>query len=165
MTWSTAMTTQRLLRVGALAGFVGGITIWIYELVVWVHYLHLRTVLGLFENTAVLAFGPKVLNLATPWTLLISAVVHFLTAMVWGALFALLWPSLRARHIEATLAALFYGVFAWVVMHSFVLAAFSPNPPEYTVYVVLNGFLSHTFAFTVPMALMVKSMTRVTHPH
>jgi len=153
-----------LTRAGAVAGFVGGVTIWMYELLVWVHYLHIRTVRGLLENSAVLAFGPRVQKLASPLPLLISAAVHFITAMVWGMGFAYLWPTLRAWRVEATLAALFFGVFAWIVMHVLVLAWFSPAPPVYTVYSVLNGFVSHTFAFSVPVALIIKHRTRETNP-
>ncbi len=47
--------------------------------------------------------------------------------------FAWAWPRLRARDVEATLAALVYGILAWVVMHWVVLDYFSPAPPTYTV--------------------------------
>lgn len=151
---------QQRVVVGAWAGFVGGITIWLYELVVWVHFLQLRTVRGLLENSAMLAFGAQAAQWPSPWTLVVSALVHFITAMAWGVLFALIWPSLQRKQIEATLAALFFGIFAWVVMHNVVLAAFSPQPPTYTTYVVLNGFVSHTFAFSVPLALIVKRRLR-----
>ena len=90
--------------------------------------------------------------------------IHFLTAVLWGILFALIWPALRARCIEATLAALFYGIFAWVFMHNVVLALFSPAPPAYTVYSVLNGLMAHTFAFSVPMALVIKRLLRLPSP-
>ena len=39
MTTSNGKTT---LGVGAIAGLVGGVASWIYELVVWVHFLHLK---------------------------------------------------------------------------------------------------------------------------
>jgi hypothetical protein len=42
--------------------------------------------------------------------------IHFLTAVIWGIPFACIWPALRARAIEATLAALC-----------------SPAPPGYTL--------------------------------
>jgi hypothetical protein len=106
------LTLAALTRAGALAGFIGGITIWLYELVAWVHYLQIRTVRGLLENSAVLAFSPRVQQLAQPLPLLISAAVHFVTAMVWGILFAYIWSTLRAWRVEATLAALFFGVVA-----------------------------------------------------
>lgn len=150
----------RALRAGAIAGFIGGVTIWLYEIVVWVHLLQIRTMQGLFENSAVLAFGPAASAWPEPLPLIASALVHFVTAIIWGVLFALLWPPLRARGIEATLAALFFGIFAWIVMHNVVLALFSPAPPTYTVYSVLNGFVSHTFAFSVPVALIVKRLLR-----
>jgi hypothetical protein len=147
------------LRAGVAGGLVGAVTSWIYELVVWVHLLHITSVAGIAENTAVLSFGPGIRALGAG-TLVIGVAIHFLTAIAWGLLFAWLWPALRARHIEATLAALFYGIFAWIVMHCVVLALFSPAPPTYTVYSVINGFMGHTFAFSVPMALCIKRLLR-----
>jgi len=147
------------LRAGAVAGVIGALTSWLYELIVWVHYLHLTTVAGIAENTAVLSFGPGIRSLGAG-ALAIGVAIHFVTAVIWGILFAYLWPALRARSIEATLAALFYGVFAWVVMHNVVLALFSPAPPTYTPYSVINGLMAHTFAFSVPMALVIKRMLR-----
>ncbi len=147
------------LRAGAIAGVIGALTSWLYELIVWVHYLHLTTVPGIAENTAVLSFGPGIRSLGAG-ALAIGVAIHFVTAVIWGILFAYLWPALRARSIEATLAALFYGVFAWVVMHNVVLALFSPAPPTYTPYSVINGLMAHTFAFSVPMALVIKRMLR-----
>jgi hypothetical protein len=162
---ATAISTTRatgsakLLRAGVIGGIVGAVTSWLYELVVWVHLLHLTSVSGIAENTAVLSFGPGIRSLGTA-ALLLGVGIHFLTAVIWGVLFAWLWPALRARGIEATLAALFYGIFAWVVMHNVVLALLSPAPPSYTVYSVINGLMAHTFAFSVPMALVIKRLLR-----
>ena len=130
-TWaatSTRPTTFAKLGAGIAAGLVGAVTSWIYELIVWVHYLRLTTVAGIAENTAVLSFGAGIRHLGNG-ALALGVAIHFLTAVIWGILFAFIWPALRARSIEATLAALFYGVFAWVVMHNVVLALFSPAPP------------------------------------
>ena len=148
------------IGVGVVAGLLGGVTIWIYELVVWVHFLRLRSVLGLLENSALLAFGERASQWPHAVTLAVSGAVHFVTAAMWGIGFACIWPALRTRGIEATLAALFYGAGAWVVMHNLVLAYFSPAPPVYTTYSVLNGLVSHTFAFAVPVALLIKRLTR-----
>ena len=153
------MATGAQLRAGVVAGLVGALTSWLYELVVWVQLLHLTTVSGIAANTAVLSFGPGIRSLGAG-ALALGVAIHFLTAVIWGSLFAFIWPALRARSIEATLAALFYGVFAWVIMHNVVLALFSPAPPTYTVYSVINGLMAHTFAFSVPMALIIKRLLR-----
>jgi hypothetical protein len=147
------------LRAGVMGGLVGALTSWLYELIVWVHLLHLTSVAGIAENTAVLSFGTSIRRLGAG-ALALGVAIHFLTAVIWGILFALIWPALKARSIEATLAALFYGIFAWVVMHDVVLALFSPAPPSYTVYSVINGLMAHTFAFSVPMALVIKRLLR-----
>src|SRR5580692_13001206 len=147
------------LRAGVIGGLVGAVTSWIYELIVGVRLLHLTTAYGIAENTAVLSFGAGIRRLGYG-AFALGVGIHFLTAVIWGILFALLWPALRARAIEATLAALFYGIFAWVVMHNVILALFSPAPPSYTVYSVLNGLMAHTFAFSVPMALVIKRLLR-----
>ena len=147
------------LRAGLIGGVVGAVTSWLYELIVWVRLLHLTSAYGIAENTAVLSFGPAIRRLGAG-AFALGVCIHFLTAVLWGILFALIWPALRARSIEATLAALFYGIFAWIIMHNVVLALFSPAPPTYTVYSVLNGFVAHSFAFSVPMALVIKRLLR-----
>ena len=148
-----------LLRAGLLGGLAGGLGIWLYELVVWVHFLHLTDVPGMLDGAAVLSFGAGIRRLGA-WSAALGVAIHFVTALIWGIGFAWLWPALRRRHIEATLGALFYGLFAWVVMHNVLLALFSPAPPSYTTYSVLNGLVSHTFAFSVPMALVIQRMLR-----
>ena len=147
------------LRAGVLGGLVGAVTSWIYELIVWVRLLHLTSAYGIAENTAVLSFGPGIRRLGAG-AFALGVCIHFLTAIVWGMVFALIWPALRARSIEATLAALFYGIFAWIIMHNVVLALFSPAPPSYTPYSVINGLMAHTFAFSVPLALVIKRIMR-----
>lgn len=152
---------KKMILEGVWAGLLGGTTIWLYELVVWVHLLHIRTLRTMVENTAALVFGDKIRELDPLLRLILSTAIHYATAIIWAVLFAAIWPFLRARRIEATLAALFYGIFAWVIMHNVVLATLSPAPPEYTVYSVLNGFMSHTFGFAVPLALLIKARRRV----
>ena len=158
------MATSRrpsALGIGIAAGLVGGITSWIYELVVWVHFLQLKkSPYDLVVGTASLAFGKRAEAWPGAVQILVSVAVHFGTSLFWGVLFALLWPFFRRRQAEATLVALFFGVFAWVFMHNVLLAAFAPNPPTYTTYSVLNGLVSHTFAFSVPIALVVKRLSR-----
>ena len=151
-----AFGLRRQVTAGLAGGLVGGVTIWIYELVVNSGLLKLATPYQVVENTAVLCFGPGIRALGPP-AFFLGVAIHFATAMVWGILFALIWPALRARRIEATLAALVFGIFAWIVMHNLLLAAFSPAPPSYTVYSVINGFMSHTLGFAVPLALVVQN--------
>ena len=147
------------LRAGLIGGLVGGLGIWLYELVVWVNLLHLTDFKGMLEGAATLSLGPAIHRLGA-MTAGLGVAIHFAFAALWGIGFAWLWPMLKARGIEATLAALFYGIFAWIVMHNVLLALFAPTPPTYTTYSVLNGFVSHTFAFTVPMALVIKRLLR-----
>jgi hypothetical protein len=156
---SNRPTASALLRAGLIGGLVGGVGIWLYELVVWVHFLHLTDIPGMLDGAAVLTFGSGIRRLGA-LSAVLGVAIHFCTALVWGVGFAWLWPSLRARGIEATLAALVYGILAWIIMHNVLLALFSPAPPTYTTYSVLNGFVSHTFAFTVPMALTIKRLLR-----
>ena len=81
--------------------------------------------------------------------------IHFFFALVWGVLFALIWPYFRRRGYEATFIALFYAVFAWIVMHLAIVVV-SDSHPNYTdPNVVIGGFMSHIF-FTVPLALVIK---------
>ena len=67
----------------------------------------------------------------------------------------LVWPVFRKRGWEATLLALFYAVFAWIVMHAAIAVVSTSHPDYLDPTVVIGGFMSHIF-FTVPLALVVK---------
>jgi len=144
------------ISAGLLGGLTGGVTIWIYEEVVQAWLMKTAAPYAIVENTAVLCFGPAVRALG-PGAFALGVVIHFATALAWGLTFAFLWPALKARGVEATLAALVFGIVAWMVMHNVLLATFSPNPPVYTTLSVINGLMSHTLAFAVPLALVVKA--------
>jgi hypothetical protein len=141
---------------GLTAGLVGGITIWIYEIVDQTFIRKVASPWQIAINTSVLAFGPKMKELGV-LAFVLGVAIHFAVALAWGVLFALIWPMLKARKVEATLAGLVYGVFAWVVMHNGLLNTFSPNPPPYTGFSILNGMVSHTAGFAIPLALTVKA--------
>ena len=154
----TSVPVVRLVMIGLIAGLVGSVTIWLYEYVVLYRLLHQGTLAGVVQHTALLVFGPGDLSSGVTGFVL-GAIVHCATGITWAMLFALTWPFVAAR-VEATLAGLFLGIVAWLVMHVIILAIFSPDPPVYTVYTVINGFMSHMVAFAVPMALTVKHLYR-----
>ncbi len=143
------------VRAGLAGGFVGAVTIWIYEAVVWVGAQHLMPLAGTPRNAVGLVFGKDIQDLLGPAAYVLGTGIHLTFALVWGVLFAFLWPFFRRRGFEATLVALFYAVLAWIVMHV-AIAVVSSNHPNYTdPNVIIGGFMSHLF-FTVPLALIVK---------
>ena len=81
--------------------------------------------------------------------------IHFVFALAWGVLFALLWPVLGRRGYEATLVALFYAVLIWIVMHAAIMIASTNHPDYFDPMVVIGGFMSHFF-YAIPLALIVK---------
>jgi hypothetical protein len=144
-----------ILRVGALAGLLGGSVIWVYEAIVWVGVQHLLPLSGIPANAVGLVFGKPTqaaLGLAAYG---VGTAIHFTFAMAWGVLFTLIWPFFRRRGVEATLVALFYAVVAWIVMHLAIMLAGDDHPDYADPAVVIGGFMSHFF-FTVPMALFVQ---------
>ncbi len=145
----------RMVRAGLLGGFVGGVTIWIYEAVVWVGAQHLLPLAGIPGNATGLVFGKAVQESLGAGSYIVGTLIHLTFALGWGVLFALIWPALRRRGIEATLAALFYAVVAWIVMHVAIAVASSSHPDYLDPNVIIGGFMSHFF-FTVPLALVVK---------
>jgi len=153
------MTAQGLTRqiavVGAQGGLIGGVVIWIYEACVWVGVQHQMPLSGIPANAVGLVFGKPVQAALGLWSYVLGTAIHFSFAIVWGVLFALLWPHLRARRIEATLAALGYAVVAWVVMHLAIMAVSTSHPNYADPNVIIGGFMSHFF-FAVPLALWVK---------
>jgi hypothetical protein len=150
-----AATIADKVKAGAIGGLAGGVIIWIYEAVVWVGVQHLMPLAGIPRNATGLVFGKDVQAGLGALAYGVGTGIHFVFAVGWGVLFAFLWPSLRRRGIEATLAAMVYAVIAWIVMHLAIMVA-SNNHPDYgDPVVIIGGFMSHFF-FTVPLALIVK---------
>ncbi len=143
------------VRAGAVGGVVGAVVIWIYEAFVWVGAQHLMPLAGIPRNATGLVFGKAVQEGLGSLAYVVGTGIHFVVAIAWGVLFAFIWPSLRRRGIEATLAALAYAVVAWIVMRFAIIAAGQVHPDYTDPVVVIGGFMSHFF-FTVPLALIVK---------
>jgi hypothetical protein len=154
---STANETDwsRAVRVGLLGGLVGGVTIWIYEAVIWVGALHLMPLAGIPRNATGLVFGKAVQDSLGPVAYVLGTAIHLVFALAWGVLFAIIWPFFRRRGVDATLVALFYAAVAWIVMHVLIAIASSNHPDYLDPNVIIGGFMSHFF-YTVPLALIVK---------
>ena len=147
--------TKAVLWTGLMGGLLGGVTIWIYEAVVWVGVQHLMPLAGIPRNATGLVFGSDVQTSLGWMAYVLGTFIHFLFAVVWGVIFAGIWPYFRRRGFEATFVALPYAMIAWIVMHAAIMIASDNHPNYYDPYVVIGGFMSHFF-FTVPMALYVK---------
>lgn len=144
-----------MLRAGIVGGLTGGIIIWIYEALIWVGAQHLMPLAGIPRNATGLVFGKDVQEALGPLAYVLGTGIHFFFTLVWGILFAAIWPQLRRRGYEATLAALFYAMLAWIAMHVAIMIAGDNHPNYYDPAVIIGGFMSHFF-FTVPLALIVK---------
>ncbi|MEC5404495.1 hypothetical protein VOM14_02785 [Paraburkholderia sp. MPAMCS5] len=146
---------QTMLRAGVSGGLLGAVIIWMYEALIWVGAQHLMPLAGIPRNATGLVFGKAVQESIGIWAYVVGTGIHFVFAMGWGILFAGIWPYVRRRGVEATLAALFYAVVAWIVMHVAIMIASDNHPNYYDPAVIIGGFMSHIF-FTVPLALTVK---------
>lgn len=100
-----ANSTSEIIKAGLLGGFVGAVTIWVYEAIVWVSVQHLMPMAGIPRNATGLVFGRDVQESLGAGAYIVGTGIHFVFALSWGVLFAFIWPALRARRIEATLAA------------------------------------------------------------
>jgi predicted anti-sigma-YlaC factor YlaD len=143
------------IRAGLAGGLLGGIVIWIYEALVWVGVQHMMPLAGIPRNAVGLVFGKPVQESLGSLAYLLGTAIHFSFALFWGVVFAALWPALRRRGWEATLAALFYAVFLWIVMHVAIAVVGDDHPDYLDPAVVIGGFMSHFF-YAVPLALLVK---------
>jgi hypothetical protein len=143
------------IRVGLLGGLVGGVTIWVYEAVVWVGAQHLMPLAGIPRNATGLVFGKAVQEQLGPLAYLLGTAIHLVFSLGWGVLFAIIWPFFCRRGVEATLVALFYAMAAWIVMHALIAIASSNHPDYLDPNVIIGGFMSHFF-YAVPVALIVK---------
>ncbi len=142
---------------GLLGGLVGGVSIWIYEAIVWVGVQRLMPLAGIPRNATGLVFGKEVQDSLGPFAYILGTGIHFFFCFAWGVLFAFLWPYLRQRGYEATLVALFYAAIMWVVMHVAIAIASANHPNYLDPNVIIGGFMSHFF-YTVPLALVVKQL-------
>jgi len=143
------------IRAGVAGGLTGAVCIWIYEALIWVGAQHLMPLAGIPRNATGLVFGKAVQDALGVWAYLLGTGIHFFFAIGWGILFAAIWPFFRRRGYEATFVALFYAIFAWIVMHVAIMIAGDNHPNYYDPVVIIGGFMSH-FCFTVPLALIVK---------
>ncbi|WP_371885079.1 hypothetical protein [Caballeronia sp. S22] len=146
-----------MIRAGAAGGLAGAIVIWIYEALIWVGVQHLMPLAGIPRNATGLVFGKAFQESIGIWAYVIGTAIHFVFAIGWGVLFAAIWPYFRRRGYEATFVALFYAIFAWIVMHVAIAIASDNHPNYLDPIVIIGGFMSH-FCFTVPLALVVKRM-------
>jgi hypothetical protein len=146
---------RETVRAGLLGGLVGGVIIWIYEAIVWVGVQHLMPMAGIPRNATGLVFGKDVQDSLGALAYVVGTGIHFFFALAWGVAFALAWPVFARRGYEATLVALFFAMFLWIVMHV-AIAIVSSNHPNYLdPNVIIGGFMSHFF-YAVPLALIVK---------
>lgn len=152
---SASLGTKENIQAGLMGGLVGGVIIWIYEAVVWVGIQHFMPLAGIPRNATGLVFGKDVQEALGIAAYIVGTGIHFVFALAWGVLFALVWPYFRRRGYEATFVALFYAVVAWIVMHVAIMIVSTNHPNYYDPVVIIGGFMSHFF-FTVPLALIVK---------
>jgi hypothetical protein len=146
---------KEAIWIGLRGGLWGGVTIWIYEAIVWVGIQHLMPLAGIPRNATGLVFGSDVQTSLGWFSYVLGTLIHFLFAVLWGVLFAYIWPSFRRRGYEASFVALPFAMVAWIVMHIAIMIASDNHPNYYDPNVVISGFMSH-FCFAVPMALYVK---------
>jgi hypothetical protein len=149
------------VRAGLIGGLVGGVSIWIYEAIVWVGVERVMLLGGIPRNATGLVFGKSVQEALGPLAYILGAGIHFFFCFVWGVLFAFLWPYFRQRGYEATLVALCFAVILWIVMHSAIAVVSSDHPNYLDPNVVIGGFMSHLF-YAVPLALVVKRLMSAT---
>jgi hypothetical protein len=150
---------ETTLRAGIAGGLTGAVIIWIYEALIWVHIQHMMPLAGIPRNATGLVFGKAFQESIGIWAYVLGTAIHFVFAIGWGVLFAMIWPYFRRRGYEATFIALFYAIFAWIVMHVAIAIASDNHPNYLDPVVIIGGFMSH-FCFTVPLALVVKRMLR-----
>jgi hypothetical protein len=140
---------------GLLGGLVGGVSIWIYEALIWVGVQRLMPLAGIPRNATGLVFGREAQASLGIFAYVLGTGIHFFFCFVWGVLFAFAWPYFRQRGYEATLVALFFAVILWIVMHVAIALVSTDHPNYLDPNVIIGGFMSHLF-YTVPLALVVK---------
>ena len=149
------MSINKAIKAGLIGGLTGGVIIWIYEAIVWVGAQHLLPLGGIPRNATGLVFGNEFRDSIGLFAYFLGTGIHFFFALVWGVIFAKIWPYFRQRGYEATFVAMFYAVVIWIVMHVAIAIATNDHPNYLDPGVIIGGFMSHFF-FAVPLALIVK---------
>src|SRR5690349_20379087 len=104
-TVTTRTDARNTITIGLLGGLLGGVIIWMYEAVVWVGVQHQMPLSGIPSNATGLTFGADVQASLGWMAAVLGTAIHFLFALIWGVVFAGMWPSFRRRGLEATLVA------------------------------------------------------------
>ena len=88
------MTSLRrtTIHAGLAGGLVGGVSIWLYEAVVWAGVQKLVPLVNIPKNAVSLAFGHATQVSLGAIAYLFGTAIHFGFAMFWGVVFAILWP-------------------------------------------------------------------------
>jgi hypothetical protein len=86
--------------------------------------------MGIPGNATGLVFGKETQQELGGLSYFLGTAIHFGFCVLWGVLFAALWPYFRRRVCEATLLALFFAVIVWIAMH-IAIAVVSTNHPNY----------------------------------
>ncbi len=81
-----------IVSAGLLGGLVGGVSIWIYEAIVWVGVTRLMPLAGIPRNATGLVFGKEVQDSLGPFAYILGKGIHFFFCFAWAALFAYLGP-------------------------------------------------------------------------
>lgn len=144
------------IRAGTIGGLVGGACIWVYEAIVWAGVQHLLPLNSIPANASGLVFGKAIQLTFGPWASVMGTLIHFGFAVIWGTIFALLWPIFRARGWEASALALPFAIVLWVVMHVAIALVGHEHPNYFDPNVIIGGIMSHLF-YAVPLALVVRS--------
>jgi hypothetical protein len=143
------------LRAGFIGGLAGGVTIWIYEAIVWVGVQNMMPLGGIPRNATGLVFGKVTQEALGSLAYIVGTGIHFFFCFAWGVAFAYLWPYFRQRGYEATLIAVIFAPILWIAMHCAIALVSSDHPNYLDPNVVIGGMMSHLF-YTVPLALVVK---------
>ena len=68
------------VRAGLIGGLIGGVSIWIYEAIVWVGVQHLMPLGGIPRNATGLVFGKAVQESLGPFAYTLGTGIHFFFA-------------------------------------------------------------------------------------
>jgi len=146
---------RHVVTSGVAGGLIGGVSIWLYEAVVWVGVQHQMPLVGIPRNAVGLVFGNSFRDGLGWQAFPLGTSIHFVFAGLWGVIFAVIWPWFHRRNWEATLLALPFAVVLWVFMHVAIAIAGNEHPNYLDPAVIIGGIMSHIF-YAVPMALVVK---------
>ena len=115
---------------------------------------------SIFKYIASAVFGKEAFTGGTPMILL-GVFFHLLIALLFTALFYLLFPRIPLMQQNPLLAGILYGIFVWLVMSQVVIPLSALTPPKFDIKKSLIAALILVVCIGIPVSYLANKYYRM----